>query len=192
PQQFVRDLVLRRCFEGRVLDAGCGIGDNALYLAKACPAAEVTAVDVVPRCLEFAAAKANLRGIRGKVHLLVADLLEEDLDKLPAQLGAEVSGSFSVVLDSATFHCLSDADRERYVPMLHRLLRPGGRIYMTCMSEEETSPGGPRRIPVADLESVFNPASGWEVESIEATVIEVHPAFWSGKAKARLFTIRKL
>ncbi|PNH05919.1 hypothetical protein TSOC_007780 [Tetrabaena socialis] len=192
PQKVVRDLVLRRCFEGRVLDAGCGIGDNALYLAKACPAAEVTAVDLVARCLEFAAAKADLRGMKGKVHLLLADLLEQDLGKLPGQLGAEVSGSFSVVLDSSTFHCLSDAERERYVPTLHRLLRPGGRIYMNCMSEEETRPGGPRRIPVADLQSVFNAASGWEVESVEATIIEVHPASWGGEAKARLFTIRKL
>ena len=48
PQQFVRDLVLRgRCFSGRVLDAGCGIGDNALFIQKACPQAHVTAVDVV-------------------------------------------------------------------------------------------------------------------------------------------------
>ena len=47
PQKFVRDLVLRGCFSGRVLDAGCGIGDNALFIAKACPQAHVTAVDVV-------------------------------------------------------------------------------------------------------------------------------------------------
>ncbi|GIM13981.1 hypothetical protein Vretimale_16994, partial [Volvox reticuliferus] len=47
PQKFVRDLILRRCFSGRVLDAGCGIGDNALYVAKAAPGTNVTAVDVV-------------------------------------------------------------------------------------------------------------------------------------------------
>ncbi len=39
--------MLRGCFSGRVLDAGCGIGDNALFIAKACPQAHVTAVDVV-------------------------------------------------------------------------------------------------------------------------------------------------
>ncbi|EFJ42084.1 hypothetical protein VOLCADRAFT_97821 [Volvox carteri f. nagariensis] len=192
PQKFVRDLVLRRCFSGRVLDAGCGIGDNALYVAKACPGAKVTAVDVVPRCLEFAAAKANLRNMRNQLDLVVADLLENDSGCLPPALGPNSTGSFDVVLDSSTFHCFSDAHRDRYVSTLRRLLRPGGLIYMNCMSEEETRPGGPRRITIADLRSVFCTANGWEVDGVEDSVVESHPTFWAGKAKARLFTIRKI
>ncbi|GLI71549.1 hypothetical protein VaNZ11_016784 [Volvox africanus] len=192
PQKFVRDLVLRRCFSGRVLDAGCGIGDNALYVAKAAPGASVTAVDVVPRCLEFAAAKADLRSMRSQVELVVADMLQENVSRMPPGLGHRHDGSFSVVLDSSTFHCFSDSDRERYVATLRRLLRPRGLIYMNCMSEEETRPGGPRRISVPDLLTVFNRPNGWEVETIEDSIIEVHPTFWGGQAKARLFTIRKL
>ncbi|GIL68563.1 hypothetical protein Vafri_21796 [Volvox africanus] len=192
PQKFVRDLVLRRCFSGRVLDAGCGIGDNALYVAKAAPGASVTAVDVVPRCLEFAAAKAGLRDMRGKVELLVGDLLETEPGRWIEALGSTQEGSFSVVLDSSTFHCFSDSDRERYVATLRRLLRPRGLIYMNCMSEEETRPGGPRRITVPDLFSVFCASNGWKVEGLEDAIIEFHPTFWGGQAKARLFTIRKL
>ncbi|GIL68568.1 hypothetical protein Vafri_21825 [Volvox africanus] len=192
PQKFVRDLVLRRCFSGRVLDAGCGIGDNALYVAKAAPGASVTAVDVVARCLEFAAAKADLRSMRSRVELVVADMLQENVSRMPPELGHRHDGSFSVVLDSSTFHCFSDSDRERYVATLRRLLRPRGLIYMNCMSEEETRPGGPRRISVPDLLTVFNRPNGWEVETIEDSIIEVHPTFWGGQAKARLFTIRKL
>ncbi|GLC39160.1 hypothetical protein PLESTB_001300000 [Pleodorina starrii] len=193
PQKFVRDLVLRRCFSGRVLDAGCGIGDNALFVAKACPGAEVTAVDVVPRCLEFAAAKAGLRNMKSKVKLEVGDLLQQDPARLPPVLSApERDSCFDVVLDSLTFHCFSDADRERYVAALRRLLKPGGVIYMNCMSEDETRPGGPRRVPVSDMLTVFNRRNGWEVEGTEDSVIEFHPTFWGGLAKARLFTIRKL
>ncbi|GLC39162.1 hypothetical protein PLESTB_001300200 [Pleodorina starrii] len=192
PQKFVRDLVLRRCFSGRVLDAGCGIGDNALFVAKACPGAEVTAVDVVPRCLEFAAAKAGLRNMKSKVAMEVGDLLQQDPARLPPALGPENDGSYAVVLDSSTFHCFSDADRERYVATLRRLLKPGGVVYMNCMSEEETRPGGPRRISIPDLLTVFNRPNGWEVETIEDSIIEVHPTFWGGRCKARLFTIRKL
>ncbi|GIL78414.1 hypothetical protein Vretimale_17012 [Volvox reticuliferus] len=192
PQKFVRDLILRRCFSGRVLDAGCGIGDNALYVAKAAPGTNVTAVDVVPRCLEFAAAKADLRNMRSQVELVVADLLQENVSCMPRALGHEHNGTFSVILDSSTFHCFSDSDRERYVSTLRRLLRPRGLIYMNCMSEEETRPGGPRRISVPDLLTVFNRPNGWEVETIEDSIIEVHPTFWGGQAKARLFTIRKL
>ncbi|EFJ42083.1 hypothetical protein VOLCADRAFT_97820 [Volvox carteri f. nagariensis] len=192
PQKFVRDLVLRRCFSGRVLDAGCGIGDNALYVAKACPGAKVTAVDVVGRCLEFAAAKAELRNMRGQVDLQVADLLETDTSQLPPVLGPTKDSSYDIILDSLTFHCFSDADRDRYVSTLRRLLRPGGLIYMNCMSEEETRPGGPRRITVPDLLSVFCAARDWEVLGVEDSMIDFHPTFWGGKAKARLYTIRKL
>eukprot|EP00198_Chlamydomonas_reinhardtii_P012675 XP_001702012.1 predicted protein [Chlamydomonas reinhardtii] len=194
PQQFVRDLVLRgRCFSGRVLDAGCGIGDNALFIQKACPQAHVTAVDVVPRCLEFAAAKAKLRGMCGKVQMLAADLLELDPARQHQALcGPDADGAYDCVLDSSTFHCFGDADRERYVAVLGRLLRRGGLLVMNCMSEEEGRPGGPRRITVPDLLSVFNRQSGWEVEVIEDSIIELHPTFWGGKALARLFTIRKL
>ncbi|KAG2487059.1 hypothetical protein HYH03_014305 [Edaphochlamys debaryana] len=190
PQKFVRELVLRRGFSGRVLDAGCGIGDNALYVAKACPAAEVTAVDVVPRCFEFAHAKAGLRGMRGKVDFVVADLTEQDPAKLPPAL--QRAHAFDVVLDSSTFHCFGDESRALYVSNLHRLVRPGGVVYVNCMSEDEAQPGGPRRYTEAGMRSVFCPGQGWQVEAIEASAIELHPTIWSGCGRARLFTIRRL
>ncbi|KAG2441274.1 hypothetical protein HYH02_010115 [Chlamydomonas schloesseri] len=193
PQKFVRDLVLRGRFSGRVLDAGCGIGDNALFIAKACPQAAVTAVDVVPRCLEFAAAKAKLRGMCGKVQMMAADLLEDDSAQQHAALASPAAdGAYDCVLDSSTFHCFGDGDRQRYVAALGRLLSPGGRLFLNAMSEAEARPGGPRRITVPDLLSVFNRQSGWEVDLIEDSIIELHPTFWGGKALARLFTIRKL
>ncbi|KAG2487063.1 hypothetical protein HYH03_014309 [Edaphochlamys debaryana] len=188
PQKFVRELVLRRGFSGRVLDAGCGIGDNALYVAKACPAAEVTAVDVAPRCLDFVATKAGLRGMRDKVTLAVGDL--RCYEALPPQL--RVGPQYDIVLDSCTFHAFSDPDRLSYVRTLSLLLRTGGLLYMTCMSEEETQPGGPRRVRVDDVHACCNPSTGWEVESVEDTIIELHPTFYAGRSKARLFTIRRL
>ncbi|KAG2428561.1 hypothetical protein HYH02_014365 [Chlamydomonas schloesseri] len=194
PQKFVRDLVLRGCFTGRVLDAGCGIGDNALFIAKACPQAHVTAVDVSPRCVAFAAAKAGLRRMTADtVTLETASLTEPD----PARQAACVSspaadGTFDVVLDSSTFHCFGNGDRQLYVASLRRLLRPGGMLFVNCMSEEETRPGGPRRVTVAELLSAFNRQSGWEVEVIEDCYIELHPTFWGGRAASRLFTVRRL
>ena len=35
-----------------------------------------------------------------------------------------------------------------------------------------------RRVSVAELLSMFNRQSGWEVEVIEDSVIELHPTFW--------------
>ncbi|KAG2487055.1 hypothetical protein HYH03_014301 [Edaphochlamys debaryana] len=180
PQKWVRNLTLRRGFSGRVLDAGCGIGDNALYVAKACPAAEVTAVDVVPRCLEFAHAKAGIRNMRGKVDFVVASVAEADPSRLPPPLNQE--GAVDVV----------DEARACYVSNLRRWLRQGGHFFVSCMHEDEQNPGGPRRVPVADMTATFNPSTGWEVEAVEDTVEELHPTFWGGKARARLFTIRRL
>ncbi|KAG2427654.1 hypothetical protein HXX76_012303 [Chlamydomonas incerta] len=230
PQKFVRDLVLRGCFAGRVLDAGCGIGDNALFIAKACPQAHVTAVDVVQRCLDFANTKAGLRGLpASRLELAVADLRQPD--SLPDTLttGATATGTatatasatstgaasatasatstgaagsaaaaasalplFDVVLDAYTFHSFNDADRQSYLACLRRLLRPGGLLYMSCMSEAETRPGGPRRVSEAELRSVAHPGTGWQVEGVEETHVELHPTFWGGRAPAHLFTVRRL
>ncbi|KAG2428560.1 hypothetical protein HYH02_014364 [Chlamydomonas schloesseri] len=229
PQKFVRDLVLRGCFTGRVLDAGCGIGDNALFIAKACPQAHVTAVDVVPRCLDFAHTKAGLRGLpASRLELAVVDL--RNPDSLPeatttngthstnmagastGEAAAPGSGTgtgrpdggaataagavgpplYDVVLDSYTFHSFSDEDRQLYLASLRRLLRPGGVLYMSCMSEEETRPGGPRRVSEAELRSVAHPGSGWKLEGVEETYVELHPTFWGGRAPAHLFMLRRL
>ncbi|GFR48713.1 hypothetical protein Agub_g10670 [Astrephomene gubernaculifera] len=196
PQKFVRDLVSRRCFPSgsRLLDAGCGLGDNALYIAKACPEVAVIGVDVVSRCLEFAEAKAKIRNMRGKVSFEVGDLTEQDPRRpSAASIAPTNNATYDIVVDSSTYHNFSDPERERYAATLKRLLKPGGLVYMNCMSEEETRPGGPSgRISVACLTNVFNRSNGWELEAVEDSIIELHPTFWAGRGVARLYTIRKL
>lgn len=52
---------------------------------------------------------------------------------------------FDVLLDSCTFHCMSDEQWRRYAATLARMARPGGGLlYIACMSEQETRAGGPR------------------------------------------------
>ncbi|GLC47536.1 hypothetical protein PLESTM_002099200 [Pleodorina starrii] len=193
PQQFVRELLLRRdmdVFRGRILDAGCGIGDNALYIARACPAAQVTAVDVVPRCLGFCAAKARLRGMQGRVTLVAADLTAE-YDSLPEGLRSE---PYDVVLDSGLFHTLSDAERQQYMRTLRLLVRPGGLVLLHAASELETRPGGGpiRRLRVADVESVFTERHWWLLEEATESSLELHPSCWNGSCRSRLYTVRRL
>ncbi len=53
-------------------------------------------------------------------------------------------GAFDVVLDSSTYHCFGDGDRQVYMASLRRLLRPGGKLFVNCMSEAEARAGGPR------------------------------------------------
>ena len=80
---------------------------------------------------------------------------------------------FDNVIDSGLFHVFSDDDRRRYVRGLARVLEPGGRLFLMCMSDEEPGTEGPRRVSRQELYDAF--ADGWEVESVKPCRIEVNP-----------------
>ena len=82
---------------------------------------------------------------------------------------------FDNVVDSGLFHVFSDADRVRYAENLHAVLKPGGRLFLMCFSDEEPGTNGPRRVSKKELQEVF--AKGWLFESIEPVRVEVRPEF---------------
>lgn len=97
------------------------------------------------RALTMHPSPPNLMSHPPTTLLQAADLLELDPARQHQALcGPDADGAYDCVLDSSTFHCFGDADRERYVAVLGRLLRRGGLLVMNCMSEEEGRPGGPR------------------------------------------------
>ena len=105
---------------GAVLDAGCGTGDTALFLAgRGC---RVTGLDFLEEPIRRARRKATERGLTAT--FLVMDALA--LKDLP-----EV---FDSVIDSGLFHVFSDEDRKRYVEGLATVLKPGGRLFLLCFS----------------------------------------------------------
>jgi SAM-dependent methyltransferase len=53
---------------------------------------------------------------------------------------------FDSVIDSGLFHVYSDEDRQRYVEGLVTVLKPGGRLFLLCFSDEEPGTQGPRRV----------------------------------------------
>lgn len=159
---------------GRVLDIGCGTGENALAAAAA--GAWVTGVGVSPRAIELAQAKAAERGLTAR--FLVADALH--LDHLGEQ--------FDVVLDSGTFHVFSDADRARYLASMAAVTRAGGRCYLLCFSDVTPGTWGPRRISRSELSAAF--ADGWVLESVEQVVFDLPAGNPDGSAAAWLATAR--
>src|SRR4051794_39866636 len=100
PQDDVVRLHNRGGFKGKVLDVGCGTGENALFLAS--KGLEVLGIDRVPAAIEKARAKAEERKIACEFE--VADALEL----------AKLKKTFDTVLDSGLFHVLSDEDRVKY------------------------------------------------------------------------------
>ncbi|MDD0843569.1 class I SAM-dependent methyltransferase [Pseudomonas sp. Gutcm_11s] len=83
----------------RVLDIGCGAGPGALLVARACPSAEVLAVDINPLALEYTDVNARLAGI-GNLRTLRSDLL------------ASIGGEFDLILSNPPY-----------------MLDPQGRLY---------------------------------------------------------------
>ena len=61
----------------------------------------------------------------------------------------------------------------KYVEGLATVLKPGGRLFLMCFSEEEPGTIGPRRVTQKELRDAF--ADGWVIESIEPSQFEVVP-----------------
>lgn len=144
---------------GSILDAGCGTGENALYFAAR--GHNVTGIDFVQAAIDRANEKARSR--RLKASFLVLDALA--LDGLSEQ--------FDTVLDSGLFHVFDDADRKRYVAQLAGVLKPGGKLFLICFSNDEPGTHGPRRVSRQEILDAFG--EGWEIESIEPSRFEVRP-----------------
>ncbi len=130
--------------KGRVLDSGCGTGENALFLAA--NGFSVVGVDLSSRAIGTANAKAIER--RLKVDFRLANAVSLNFR----------DGYFDNVIDSGLFHTFSDDDRQSYVNEVARVLAPNGRYFMLCFSDKEpTNWGGPRRITKEEIETTFSP-----------------------------------
>ena len=145
--------------EGRVLDAGCGTGENALHFAKL--GHEVVGIDFLETPIRQARQKAKERGLT--VDFRVADALK--LTESPER--------FDSVIDSGLFHVFSDEARTKYVAGLAHVVNPGGRVFLMCFSDAEPAGVGPRRIASTELQAAFN--DNWTMVSIGPTKFEVRP-----------------
>src|SRR5580704_13313381 len=85
PQPAFQRLAGRGLLSGRLLDAGCGTGEHVLLAAA--HGADATGVDISPRAIERARAKAAERGLPARFE--VADVL---------RLG-ELGMTFDTVID---------------------------------------------------------------------------------------------
>lgn len=110
-----------------VLDAGCGIGRNSVYLAqKGCHVHAVDSSEIALEKLHGAAIESGVRksittyhGILGKTFPFATEY-------------------FDLVLDSYVFcHFTDDGFRQSYRKELHRVTKPGGIIFSSVFSFED-------------------------------------------------------
>lgn len=167
---------VRRCdrgeIRGRVLDVGCGTGENAIYFAR--HGHPTLGIDLAPAAVRRAREKVAGRGL--PLEFRVANVLELDL-------GRE---RFDTVTDSGLFHVFEDRHRPVYAARVRAALRPTGRLSLLCFSEREpTDWGGPRRVSAAELRSTFGP--GWRALEIAPARFQTRLAGVTGWAWSATF-----
>ncbi|HEY7146248.1 MAG TPA: class I SAM-dependent methyltransferase [Streptosporangiaceae bacterium] len=175
PQPVFVRLADEGCLTGRLLDAGCGTGENALLAASR--GADVTGVDVAPTAIARARAKASERGLTARFE--VADARD---------LGC-LSFTADTVIDSGVFHVFGDDDRARYAASLAAVLRLGGVCYLMCFSDRQPGTWGPRRVRAQELRAAFS--VGWAVESITPATFEINPMDGTTQVQAWLAVIKR-
>jgi cyclopropane fatty-acyl-phospholipid synthase-like methyltransferase len=160
---------------GRLLDAGCGTGEQTLLAAQ--HGADALGVDISPRAIERARGKAAERGVAAQFE--VADALHL----------ADLGQTFDTIIDCGVFHTFDDDGRAQYVTSLAGVLRPGGHCYLMCFSEHQPGAFGPRRVTQAELRAAF--ADGWVVSSISAATMEINPGLPTPTVQAWLADIQR-
>jgi SAM-dependent methyltransferase len=167
---------------GDVLDIGCGLGDNAIYLAQ--QGFDVTGLDISPTALITAERRATDAG----VHVTFA---VTDSTKLEGYTDA-----FDTIVDSGMFHCLDDDAKRSYTAAAHRATRPGATLLLSCFSDANPANEDWPRPAVSEqtLRDVLGGA-GWDIESLEPATWrreidgqEVEMAFWYVRAQRHALT----
>ena len=161
---------------GAVLDASCGIGTQAIGLARA--GFTVTATDISPASVERCAREAAARGL--SITTGVADIRSLDID------GA---GRFDAVVsfDNALAHLLTDEDMHAACAALRHVLRPGGALLASirdydAVLRERPSGDLPRRFVTDSGERIVFQVWEWESEdryTVRHFIIDDNGGGWS-------------
>ena len=175
PQSVVVGLAASGRLSGRVLDLGCGTGEHAILAAE--HGALVLGVDISPEAVRRATEKARSRQVQARFE--VADALRLDL----------LGEAFDVIIDSGLFHSFDADKRSLYASSLANVVRVGGVVYVTCISDRQGGDWGPHRVSEADIRNTF--ATGWMIEELKECLRERRSDLES-PAKAWLVSIRRV
>jgi SAM-dependent methyltransferase len=175
PQPAVVRLASAGAFAGTILDAGCGTGEHALYLASLGFA--VVGVDVADTALTIARAKAEERGIHAE--FVAADALQ--LQRL--------GRTFDSVLDCGLLHSFDGDERTEYATSLGSVTKADSTLYVLCFSDAGPNTG-PHPVSEQQLRDAFGRADGWDVVALEPERLQTrfHDA---GGAPAWLVTVKR-
>lgn len=140
---------------GSALDVGTGPGTQAVHLAAL--GFDVTATDIATAAISKAQDKAGEQG--RVIDWRVDDILDTHLDR-----------QFDLVFDRGCFHVLAPEQRPAYLRSIGKLLKPGGYLFLKCMSHLQPGEQGPYRFTPEQIRSIFG--SHLAILSISETVYQ--------------------
>ena len=159
----------------RVLEIGCGNGNNAAWLAE--QGYLVTGIDVSPVAIAQATNRIGAAGLQ-------ADLVAADVvgDPIP-------NGPFDFVFDRGCFHSFDGSvERGRYAQTVHRCLGGDG-FWFSLVGSADAPPReiGPPRLRVEEIATAVEPC--FEILEIMATHFDSDqpdpPPAWACLMRAR-------
>lgn len=140
-----------------VLDAGCGTGSNAIYLAS--KGFQVTGVDVSAKAISIAKQKAREEKV--DVKFITLDALKI----------SSLATKFDTIIDFGLFHNFAGDGRECYVRALSDVCVSNGQLLMQCLGDKAGKYGvfphkyGPQPLSQAEIRSSFS--KGWKIKRIQ-------------------------
>lgn len=154
PQPALVELEASGQLRSDILDAGCGLGENALFLAER--GYRVTGFDASPTAIKRTRERAGARGV--DLELVLADATRLEC----------FEQRFNTVLDSGLYHCLGEQQRTEYAAALHRVTRADAHLHLLCFADAD-SPGLrlPMQVSLDNLRTHLGDL--WNIRSIKLT-----------------------
>jgi len=160
---------------GTALDIGTGSAVWGERLAQR--GWEVTGVDIVEKALRRARERVDEASFEMR-------LLRGDVTALRE---AGVGSGFRLVLDTGTFHGLTNAQREAMGREVSAVANPDATVILDCFAPRRRGPL-PRGASRADVERAF---PGWEITDVEVADTEPDPIARLFKFDERFYRLRR-
>ena len=160
---------------GPALDLGCGSAVWGVRLAQR--GWEVTGVDIVEKALRRARERVAEAGVEMR-------LVNGDVTALRQ---SDVGSGFRLVLDTGTFHGLTDAQREAMGREVTAIAAPDATLVLDCFAPRRRGPL-PRGASRADVERAF---PEWEVTDVEIADTQPDPLARLFRFDERFYRLRR-
>ena len=141
---------------GPALDLGTGSGVWGVQLAKR--GWRVTGVDMVEKALRRARERVDEAGV--EMRLVHGDVT--------ALRGSDIGSDFRLVVDTGTFHGLTDAQRDEMAREVSAVCADDAAVVLDCFAPRRRGPL-PRGASRADVERAFR---GWKITDVETADTE--------------------